>query len=135
MKVLAVDFGTRRLGVALGHDKLISWARTLTVKSESEALSILNQLVRDESINVLVFGLPLRLNGSEKDEAVKVRNFAATISKTTGCPAVFIDERLTSEEAKTLLIDQGISEREVQHHIDATVAKLLLEQYYREQKQ
>ena len=134
MNILAVDFGTRRIGVALGANGSTAWAKALRIKNLTEAHSLLDQLIREEKIEVILFGLPLRLGGAEKEEAKQVRDFAGTVSRTTGRPAVFIDERLTSEEATLMLREQGITEKEMKHHVDATVARLLLEQYYREQR-
>ncbi len=134
MTALAIDLGTRHVGVALGSEGSVLWAKTLDVKGESESLSLLSQLIRKESIDTLIFGLPLRLDGSERGEAAKVRDFAKVLSQEVGRPIIFIDERLTTEEARGLLREQRVSQNEIGRHLDAAVAKLLLEQYYREQE-
>lgn len=134
MNVLSVDYGTKRLGLAFGSDGRLSFSKTLTVTGDDDAVERLVQLARKEGIEVFILGLPLRLDGKEKQEAARVRDIAGRISKAARIPVVFIDERLTSKEAELLLREQGVAERELRSKVDALVAKLLLEQYYRERQ-
>ena len=132
MKILAVDYGTKRLGVAMGADREMLFSKTLEVSSEEQATEELTRLINQEEIGTLVFGLPLRLDGSEKEEARHVRQFAAQVTEGKHLPVVFIDERLSSEEARSILREQEVTEKEMRGKIDKIVAELLLEQYYRQ---
>lgn len=133
MKALSIDYGTRRIGVALGVDSLLVFSRTITVGSPHDAQEKLLDLVKREFVETIVVGLPLRLDGTEKSEAAHARSFALGISRQTGRPVVFIDERLTSVEAADILRKEGLAEPEIRQRVDAKTAELLLEQYWREQ--
>ena len=132
MKILAVDYGTKRLGVAMGADREMLFSKTLEVSSEEQAIEELTRLINQEEIGTLIFGLPLRLDGSEREEARGVRRFAARVAEGKHLPVVFVDERLSSEEARSILREQEVTEKEMRGKIDKIVAELLLEQYYRQ---
>ena len=133
MRVAAVDYGTRRLGVAIGEDGRVVAARTLSVHSQDQAYEALAALVRNESVETVVFGLPLRLDGTEREEARRIREFAVGLSKLVRVPVVFVDERLTTKEAALRLAEQGLSRQQARKLLDREVATILLEQYFREQ--
>lgn len=130
MNVLAVDWGTKRWGLALGAEGHVVRSQTLTVKNKSQAFEELIKIIETESVGTLVLGLPRRLDGSEKNEAKVVRDFAAQITSRLPIPIVLIDERLTSEEAKSILKEGGLTEKKMRSVIDAQVARILLEQYF-----
>ena len=132
MKVMAVDYGTKRLGVALGADREMLFSKTITAASTEQAVAVLREFIDRESVETLVFGLPIRLDGSERGEAKTVRRFARGVATGKRLPVVFVDERLTSEEAQSMLREQGLSEKEMRGKIDQKVAELLLAQYYRQ---
>jgi len=132
MRALVVDYGIRRMGVALGSEGKLLFSKMIPVRSEKGALAELTRLVDEEGIDTLVFGLPLRLDGAERAEARDVRRFAGLVAEGKHLAVVFVDERLSSQEAESLLRGKGMSEREMRDQIDRTVAELLLEQYFRE---
>lgn len=131
MIVMAVDYGTKRLGVALGADGALLFSKTITAPSSRGAIAALRELIDQELVETLVLGLPLRLDGSEREEAREVRRFATQLAAKKHLPVVFVDERLTSEEAQSILREQGLSGKDMRGKIDQQVAELLLAQYYR----
>jgi putative Holliday junction resolvase len=134
MKVVTVDYGKKRLGVAVGFNGTILFTKTLFALNKKQALADLIKFVRKEEAKEVVFGLPLRLDGGEKEEAIEVRRFANQLSRSLKLPVSFIDERLTSFEAKQILREQGLSEKEMRGVIDEAVARLLLTQYYQKKE-
>jgi putative Holliday junction resolvase len=134
MKTLAVDFGTKRVGIAWGEDGRTYSSQTMPVTGEEDAARKLLDLVAKERPDVLVAGLPVRLDGSEQAEARHIRSFFLSISRSLSLPVVFVDERLTTVEARAILREQGLSERNMRQRLDAEVARLLLEQYYRDRR-
>lgn len=133
MRILALDVGKRRIGVAVS-DPLGLTARPLStvVRNRQTPAQILN-IVQELGIELLLIGLPLHLNGTEGDQAEDVRKFAAKLSDAGfQVPIKFIDERLTSVEAEARLSDRRGSWRKKKSRIDAFAAALILEAYLNE---
>ena len=100
--MLAVDYGRRRLGLAVSDEarKLATPLETLERINRRQDLSRLRRIVRDLGVNQLVVGLPLRLDGSAGEMAEEARAFATRLEKSLRLPAALVDERLTSWEAQ-----------------------------------
>ncbi len=98
MKVLALDLGMRKTGVALGDTvaETIVALTTITHASTEECLDALRPLVKTHRVEVLVVGLPLLPSGEEGAQAMQVRDMATRLEKEFSLPLVFIDERFTS---------------------------------------
>jgi len=101
-RVLAIDYGRRRLGLAVCDEgrKLVRPIETLERVNRRYDLSRLRRIVREQVITQLVIGLPLRLDGTTGDMAEKARAFAVRLEKSLRLPAALVDERLTSWEAQ-----------------------------------
>ena len=84
-------------------------------------------LVQDNEPDMLVCGLPKTMRGDTGGQARRVRDCAERIAQTCGLPLEFADERLSSAEAKRLLREQGLSEREMRGKVDSVAASLFLE--------
>ncbi|HEY5388021.1 MAG TPA: Holliday junction resolvase RuvX [Thermoleophilia bacterium] len=124
MRVLALDHGTVRTGVAVS-DPTGTLARPLTVvaKVDGDAgFATLLKLLADEAPERIVVGLPVSLDGTERDQAARARAFAARLAAAVDVPVALYDERFTSK-----LADQrgGRAAR------DARAAATLLEDYLR----
>jgi putative holliday junction resolvase len=134
MRILALDVGKRRIGVAIS-DPLGVTARPLStlVRNRETPLQIL-KIVQEFHIELLVIGLPLHMNGTEGEQADDVRKFAGKIS-SAGCqvPIQFVDERLTSVEAEARLSDRRGGWRKKKSRVDAFAAAIILEAYLNEQ--
>lgn len=129
---MAVDFGTKRVGVAIGADGELLFSKTFDFSSQDHGFAELTRLMEQEEIGTLVFGLPLRMSGKEKEEARRVRRFAARLAEGRHIPVAFIDERLTTTEAQSILRERGLTDKEMRAQTDRVVAELLLGQYYRQ---
>ena len=120
MRYLALDVGDRRIGLAVGDDAhgLSRPLRTLVRRSVVKDLAEIERIAREESVDVLLIGLPLTLSGDEGHQAERVRRFAAA-SEKLGLPVRLYDERHTSSEAEL----RGARD------IDAGAATILLEDF------
>src|SRR5271168_3677441 len=100
-RVLAIDYGRRRLGLALSDEgrMLATPVETLERVNRRYDVARLKRLVREQGVGQLVVGLPLRLDGTAGDMAAEAREFAARMAKALGLPVALVDERLTSWEA------------------------------------
>lgn len=125
-RILAVDFGEKRIGLATSDASasLATPRRTLHRKSDEATLGDLERFCRDEEIALVVFGIPRSPSGVESAFADRVRSFAAKLGRRTGLPVRFHEETLTSDEAKRRLPPSASRE-----DLDPMAAAVLLEDY------
>lgn len=106
MRVLGIDHGDRHLGLALSDPLLITaqplGAYTLS-GNEAADRAYFRELVSRHEVEEVVVGFPLRMDGSEGSRVEKTRRFAAWLEKATGKRVVFMDERLTTQQAQGLM--------------------------------
>ena len=133
-RVMALDAGERRVGVALS-DELRLIASPVTVLDRRSGLApvldALTELVRREEVSEAVVGLPLNADGSEGRQARRARDFARVASRVTGIPVSLWDERLSTREAEDVLRAQGRNLRRLREtgQIDAYAAAMILQDY------
>ena len=100
-RLLGVDLGTRRIGLAVG-DTLTGAVAPLTTISRADVerdARTIAQVAREQRIDELVVGLPLNMDGTEGSQVVQTRDWALAITQATGLPVAWRDERLTTEDA------------------------------------
>ena len=128
---MALDIGEVRVGIAIS-DPGERVASPVTVLPSAEVKSCAKSFMRvleDWEPELLVSGLPYTLSGEEGPQAARIRAFAAEVSKRTGIPVEFSDERLSSTEAKRSLREKGMSEREMRGKIDMIAASIFLQSW------
>ena len=130
MKTLAIDFGERRIGIAVSDaDGILAMPlETLVRRSDAQVISEIAAIVARENIESLVVGEPRRLDGSRGDMARRAASFARKIAARTALPYVLVNESLTSHEAKRRLEEAGVNTRRNPERIDAVAAQILLEE-------
>lgn len=129
MRVLALDIGEKRVGVAYG-DTLHRIAMPLCVlpAAEVEALApTFRRLVEDHEPELILSGRPLTMAGEEGPQAARVRLVAEKVAASLGLPLEFTDERLSSTQAKQILREQGMSEKQMRGKVDCVAASLFLQ--------
>ncbi|MBC7983221.1 MAG: Holliday junction resolvase RuvX [Candidatus Obscuribacterales bacterium] len=137
--ILAFDYGERRIGVACGNTLTLS-ARPLTAITRSSQIpwDQIATLVKEFSPAKFVVGLPYNMDGTDTALSQTIREFAAALSTRYARPAVLVDERLSSRAASEELRDARASgskrHRVSRADIDMTAAKVLLEQWLRQQE-
>ena len=122
MRVLALDYGAARTGVAVS-DETATIARPLTVverAGKAEGIRTIRDLVERERVSRVVVGLPVSLDGGEHAQAREVRSFAARLEEALDVPVVLYDERFTTTIAQRM---GGKGE------LDARAAAQILEDY------
>lgn len=133
MRVMAIDFGERRIGVALS-DELCLTAQPFCVIERGERESDLREirrLVEEYGVDRIVVGLPLRTDGKHGPEAEAAERFARRLGSTLNVPVELFDERFTSAAAKRSLIEGGVRRHRRKRMVDMTAACLILESYIR----
>jgi putative Holliday junction resolvase len=137
MRVLAIDLGARRIGLALSDPTgtvARPW-RTLESRGSIEEdaasiASIIDELhADDDGLSAAVVGLPVRLDGSPNDQTPRTRAFAARLAARVRTPIVLQDERLTSREAERRLALGEKDWRRRKEKLDAAAAAVILEDY------
>jgi putative Holliday junction resolvase len=131
MRVLALDIGEKRVGVAVGDTdaKIAIPISTIAAQDLIPGSLALRRLVEDHEPEMLVVGLPLSLDGEENQQAQRVRAVAERVGEATGLSIVYQDERLSSAEARRALREAGCTEREMRGKIDMVAASLILRAY------
>jgi putative Holliday junction resolvase len=133
-RVLGVDAGERRVGVALS-DELRLLARPVTVLDRryglGPVLEALAELVRREGVGSMIVGLPLNADGSHGRQARRAEQFARVAGRVLGVPVELWDERLSTLEAEAALRAQGRNLRRIrqQGQLDAVAAAVILQDY------
>ncbi len=131
MRVLAVDYGDARTGIAMS-DLLCSIVGSTTVihsRNPEKTLDEISRLVKENDVGELVMGLPRNMNGTEGPRAELCREFAARLEEKTGLKVVLWDERRTTVEAHQILNDHNYHGKKRKNTVDAVAASLILEGY------
>ena len=131
MRVLAVDFGDARTGVAIS-DLLCSIVGSTTVihsHNKEKTLQELQRLVTENQVSEIVMGLPKNMDGTEGPRVNLCREFAARLEEVTGLPVKLWDERRTTVEAHNILSQHNYHGKKRKNTVDAVAASLILEGY------
>lgn len=130
--VLGFDFGTRRIGVAVG-ETLIRQAHPLAVihgEANAERFAAIARLREEWQPVLLVVGLPTHLDGTAHDMTARATRFANQLRGRFGLPVAFADERLSSLDAESRLRESGRNSKRARPHLDAVAAQLILQAWF-----
>jgi len=129
--ILAFDFGTKRIGCAVGYTSTKIATPLTTIKAEKGVphWQTLDGLIQKWAPQLLVVGLPLNMDGSIQPIANKAENFAELLKKRYDLPVILSEERLTTVEARQRIFDQGGYKALQQMDIDSVAAQIILEEW------
>ncbi len=131
MRILALDHGTVRIGVAVS-DELKMFASPLEFIPATPATGVierLRQLILEKDVELIVLGMPRNMDGSYGPAAEKVRAFADQLRSAVTVPFVTWDERLSSVQAQRMLRQAGHKAKQQKGKVDASAAAILLQSY------
>ncbi len=130
-RIMAIDYGEVRIGIAFSDllQTISSPFQTYKRVGEEKDLNYLSNLAHDNEVGLIVFGLPLNMDGSEGERAIKTREFGEKLQNVAGIKIEYIDERLTSVEAEDMLLEAGLRRDKRKDIIDKLAAALILESY------
>lgn len=129
MRAIALDIGEKRIGIAVS-DASMSIASPLKVLPAQEVLSgakPFRYIMEDYEPDVLVCGRPKTMSGEDGPQAQKIMEQGQKIAEFWGLDVEFVDERLSSSEAKRILREQGLNEKQMRGKIDSVAASLFLQ--------
>src|SRR5690242_18031321 len=130
-RILALDYGTKRVGVALSDE--LGWTaqplETFERRTIDRDLAHIAALVHEHAVAEVVLGFPLQLDGREGPAVEAMRNFAAHLERGLPVPLVLWDERMTTKAAEDLLIAADVSRKKRKGAVDRVAAAILLQSY------
>ncbi|MGH9660042.1 MAG: Holliday junction resolvase RuvX [Bryobacteraceae bacterium] len=131
MRVLALDLGKRRIGLAISDELGVTAQGLETYERTSLRVDVerLAELMESRGVELILLGEPLHMSGDAGSQAAWVRDFGGRLSRRTGRPVRYWDERLTSREADRVLRSSGISIEKRARAIDRLSAVILLQSY------
>jgi len=131
MRILALDHGTKRIGVAVSDEtKTIAQPlEFIPAEPFADFLERLRQLIREKEVDLILIGLPRNMDGTYGPAALKVRAFVAALQNAVTTPIKTWDERLTSAQANRVLIQGNVRRKKRKEKVDQTAAAILLQSY------
>ncbi len=131
MRVLAIDHGTHRMGIALSDElKMIAQPlEYIPAEPGDRFLLRLKEILVEKEVALVVVGLPRNMDGSYGPAAMKVREFVKALQESIGVPIKTWDERLTTVQANRLLIEGDVRRSKRKEKVDKTAAAILLQSY------
>lgn len=129
MRAMALDIGDARVGVAISDaaGRVASPLKVLPAKDVFSDGAEFRRLVSDWEPDILVCGLPYTMSGEEGPEAASIRAKACAIARARGLELDFIDERMSSTQAKRILREEGLDERAMRGKVDMIAASIFLQ--------
>jgi putative Holliday junction resolvase len=136
-RILALDYGTKRIGVALSDE--LGWTaqplETFERRTLDRDVAHVVTLVASHDVKQVILGLPLQLDGREGPAVQAMREFAVKLESGLSVPLVLWDERMTTKAAEDLLIAADVSRKKRKGAVDRVAAALLLQSYLAAQSQ
>ncbi|MFA6860463.1 MAG: Holliday junction resolvase RuvX [Clostridia bacterium] len=128
---MGIDYGDARIGIAFTDLLNIICSPYDTIKTTTleENTTFLASLIQEKDVDTVVIGLPLNMDGSEGNRAIKTRVFGDALKAKTKVPVVYWDERLSSCEAEDILFESDMNWRKKKGIIDKIAASIILESW------
>ena len=131
MKILALDIGTVRIGIAASDimEIIASAYEVYRRKNEEADVKYIAELVSKLEAGEIVIGLPLKLDGTEGQSVEMARSFGDKLSKLTEVPIIYQDERLSTVSDQKILIESGMRREKRKDKVDSIAATIILQTY------
>jgi putative holliday junction resolvase len=135
-RILAIDFGEKRIGLALTDPMQIIAKPYQTVQFQSNAhlLETLLQIIREQDVSLVILGLPIGSEGQETKKTLEVKKFGSFLEKSLPVPMQYWDERFSTAEANSELKKMGYDFMKAREFVDAVAASLILRSYLENRK-
>ena len=131
MRILGIDYGGRRIGVAVSDELGVTAQGVSTIdrKNREADLDEIGELVRRHGVERIVIGYPLRLDGSEGIQCEKINRFVRRLEMRLSLPITRWDEALSTKEAEELLRQKGVRREKRRDVVDRVAASIILQGY------
>jgi len=131
MRILGLDFGTKRIGVAVSDELLITaqGLQTIERRALDADLDKIRNVINENGVSEVVVGLPLNMNGTYSAKTKEVVQFMDSLSKAIDIPVKTWDERLTTMQAERALLEADVSRAKRRRVADKLAAQIILQSY------
>lgn len=131
MRYLGIDYGEKRIGLAISDELGIIAGKLKTIENLSwnGVISELQKIVSEHSVDEIVIGLPKNLKGEETQQTLKVKDFIAFLKERIKIPVREWNEMFTSKESNNVLIEANVSRKNRKKFVDQLSAVLILQGY------
>jgi len=131
MRILAIDYGKKRTGIAV-TDTMQIIASGLTTVPTHELLAFILKYVKEEPVERIIIGMPKQMNNEESENAKRIKPFVNTLKKQLpDIPVEYVDERFTSVLAHRTMLEAGLKKKDRQNKalVDEVSATIILQSY------
>ena len=131
MRIMALDVGTKRIGVAMSDELFLTaqGADTIYRVSPDADLAKIKKVAEDNGVGEIVVGLPINMNGTYGAKANEMVEFTDSLAKVVAIPVHTWDERLTTVQAENVLLEADVSRAKRKKSIDRIAAQFILQSY------
>lgn len=129
MRILALDIGTKRIGVAISDEEHIIARGIGGIERNGKEIEKIKEIIKKYEVEGIVYGLPLKMDGSISAQTEVVVSFISKLKEEVSIPLYPWDERLTTKQAETILIEADISRKKRKKLIDKLSAQIILQNY------
>lgn len=131
MRILGVDYGAARIGLALSDPTGLFASGLCVLKrtTDDQAAAEIARIAKEQQADEIVIGLPLHMNGSFGEKAQHCQDFAQIVQSQTDAKVVLQDERLTTVAAQRTLLEADVSRKRRREVVDSVAATLMLQTY------
>ena len=131
MKIMAIDYGDARTGIAVSDSlgMLTGFTTVIHAYTPEKVAAAIQELIGQHQVTELVMGFPKNMDGSEGPRAALYQEFANLLEQTTGMKPVLWDERRTTVDAHRILSQNNVRGKKRKNTVDAVAASLILEGY------
>lgn len=134
MRVMALDYGDKTVGVAISDELMLTAQPLETIKRSRptklrQTLARIEALMEEYDVSEIVIGLPKKMNNEEGERCKQTREFGGTLERRCGLPVIYQDERLTTVEADAVLTEGGVRKERRKQYIDKMAASIILQAY------
>lgn len=131
MRIMGLDYGSKRIGVAMSDELLLTAQGSDTIfnKSHDESIKAISRLVSENGVAEIVVGLPISMDGTHSQKTKEVMDFAESLAGQVTVPVKTWDERLTTAQAERALLEADMSRGKRKRLNDMIAAQLILQGY------
>lgn len=133
MKILGIDYGQKRIGLAMVQGTMAFPFKTLEKSTRDKLFTDLMAIIESEGVQAIVLGLPLDMKGAETLTTRQTLNFRDSLARRTSLPIHLVNEALTSFDARERLREAGVPQHRHKEMLDQMAAVCILETYLRNQ--
>jgi putative Holliday junction resolvase len=126
---MGLDYGTRRVGVALSDPLHLTAQPHCVIEVDAELVEHVRRIALEYEVECVVVGLPVSLNGREGPSAEGARRLAARVAERTGLPVELSDERFTTKTAEEVLIGGNVRRHRRRQIVDKMAAAIMLQHF------